>query len=221
MRHCLLPLFAAIAFQACGGTPQTAGDATTKTAAAPNHTQSQTADAANAAPTNPAPAATTPTMNKNDVYSLSTASLDGKPAKLADYRGKVTLVVNVASECGYTPQYAGLQKLHAELSGRGFAVLGFPSNEFGSQEPGTPEQIQKFCSTKYSVTFPMFAKCATKPGNEQSPVYAALASATGKSPNWNFCKYLVGKQGEVIAFYPSKVAPDDAELRAAIEKALK
>jgi glutathione peroxidase len=160
-------------------------------------------------------------MTKNDVYSLSTATLDGKPAKLADYRGKVTLVVNVASECGYTPQYAGLQKLHAEMSGRGFAVLGFPSNEFGGQEPGSPEQIQKFCSTKYSVTFPLFAKCATKPGAEQSPVYAALAGATGKSPNWNFCKYLVGKQGEVIAFYPSKVAPDDAELRAAIEKALK
>jgi glutathione peroxidase len=160
-------------------------------------------------------------MTKNDVYSLSTATLDGKPAKLADYRGKVTLVVNVASECGYTPQYAGLQKLHAEMSGRGFAVLGFPSNEFGGQEPGSPEQIQAFCTTKYSVTFPLFAKCATKPGAEQSPVYAALSGATGKSPNWNFCKYLVGKQGEVIAFYPSKVAPDDAELRAAIEKALK
>lgn len=215
MRHCLLPLFAVAA---CGGTPHQ----TTNTD--PVNPVPAAADAASANPTNnpTTPAAVAaPAMTKNDVYSLSTATLDGKPKNLADYRGKVTLVVNVASECGYTPQYAGLQKLHTELSGRGFAVLGFPSNEFGGQEPGSPEQIQSFCSTKYSVTFPLFAKCATKPGAEQSPVYAALAGATGKSPNWNFCKYLVGKQGEVIAFYPSKVAPDDAELRAAIEKALK
>lgn len=219
MRHCLLPLFAvAVAVAACGGSPHEAASSD------PAKPVPAAADAASAnptnTPTNPA-AAAAPAMNKNDVYSLSTATLDGKPKNLADYRGKVTLVVNVASECGYTPQYAGLQKLHAELSGRGFAVLGFPSNEFGGQEPGSPEQIQSFCSTKYSVTFPLFAKCATKPGAEQSPVYAALSGATGKSPNWNFCKYLVGKQGEVIAFYPSKVAPDDAELRAAIEKALK
>ena len=219
MRHCLLPLFAA-AVAACGGSPQQT-NSTDPAKPAPTAADAASANAPSPTtkPTTPA-AAAAPAMTKNDVYSLSTATLDGKPKNLADYRGKVTLVVNVASECGYTPQYAGLQKLHNELSGRGFAVLGFPSNEFGGQEPGSPEQIQAFCTSKYSVTFPLFTKSATKPGAEQSPVYAALAGATGKSPNWNFCKYLVGKQGEVIAFYPSKVGPDDAELRAAIEKAL-
>jgi len=157
----------------------------------------------------------------NNVYALRTETLDGKPADLASYSGKVTLIVNVASECGYTPQYAGLQKLHAEFEGRGFAVLGFPSNEFGGQEPGGPEQIAQFCSSKYGVQFPMFSKIETKAGAKQSPVYAALNGATGKLPNWNFCKYLVGKDGQPIAFYPSKVAPDSPELRAAIESALK
>jgi len=155
-----------------------------------------------------------------DFYSLRTNSLEGQPVDLASFRGKVTLVVNVASECGYTPQYAGLQRLHDELASRGFAVLGFPSNEFGKQEPGTPEQIRAFCTTKYAVQFPLFAKCETKPGAGQSPVFAALGKATGSTPNWNFCKYLVGKDGAVLGFYPSKIAPDDATLRAAIEKAL-
>ena len=164
--------------------------------------------------------AATPAPAMNDVYALSTATLAGQPADLASYRGKVTLVVNVASECGYTPQYKGLQKLHEEYAAKGFAVLGFPSNEFGGQEPGSAEQIQQFCSKNYGVTFPLFAKCATKPGAGQSPVYAALQQATGKSPNWNFCKYLVGKDGKPIAFYASRTAPDDTELRAAIDKAL-
>jgi glutathione peroxidase len=167
-----------------------------------------------------APATATPAPAMTNVYSLASDSLAGKPVALADFRGKVTLVVNVASECGYTPQYQGLQKLHEEFAGKGFAVLGFPSNEFGGQEPGSPEQIAQFCSKNYGVTFPMFAKCATKPGAGQSPVYAALQQATGKSPNWNFCKYLVGKDGAPIAFYASRTAPNDAELRAAIEKAL-
>ncbi len=156
-----------------------------------------------------------------DFYSLRTNSLDGKPVDLATYRGKVTLVVNVASECGFTPQYTGLQKLHGELKGRGFAVLGFPSNDFGGQEPGTPEQIQKFCTTKYAVDFPLFAKVQTKAGEGQSPTYKLLGDAAGKLPNWNFCKYLVGKDGKVISFHASKVAPDDKDLRAAIEAALK
>ncbi|MFO1029500.1 MAG: glutathione peroxidase [Planctomycetota bacterium] len=156
-----------------------------------------------------------------DFYSLRTNSLEAAPVDLASFRGKVTLVVNVASECGYTPQYAGMQRLHDEFADRGFAVLGFPSNEFGKQEPGTPEQIRAFCTTKYSVKFPLFAKCETKPGPNQSPVFAALGTATGSTPNWNFCKYLVGRDGAVLGFYPSKVAPDDATLRAAIEKALR
>ena len=155
-----------------------------------------------------------------DVYSLSTSALDGTPVDLAIYRGKVTLVANVASECGYTPQYTGLQKLHAELKDRGFAVLGFPSNDFGAQEPGTPDQIRDFCTTKYQVGFPLFAKVQTKTGPGQSPVYALLGAAAGKLPNWNFCKYLVGKDGTVLSFHPSKQAPDDPALRAAIEAAL-
>ena len=100
-------------------------------------------------------------------------------------------------------------------------MLGFPSNEFGGQEPGSPTQIREFCTSKYHVTFPLFAKIATKPGAEQSPVYKALGDATGKSPNWNFCKYLVGKDGAVLGFYPSKVAPDAPELRTAIDQALR
>lgn len=190
-------LLLAVALAACGSSPTT--DAATPTAA---------------------PAAAPAPAMKNDVYSLPASTLAGQPADLASYRGKVTLVVNVASECGYTPQYKGLQKLHEEYAAKGFAVLGFPSNEFGGQEPGSAEQIQQFCSKNYGVTFPLFAKCATKAGAGQSPVYAALQQATGKSPNWNFCKYLVGKDGAPIAFYASRTAPDDAELRAAIEKAL-
>lgn len=156
-----------------------------------------------------------------DFYSLRTQALDGSPADLAAFRGKVTLVVNVASACGYTPQYAGLQKLHAELKGRGFAVLGFPSNDFGAQEPGTPEQIREFCTTKYQVDFPLFGKVQTKTGAGQSPVYEWLGKESGKLPNWNFCKYLVGKDGKVIAFHASKTAPDDTALRAAIDAALR
>ena len=172
----------------------------------------------------PKEAATTPAPTKADpmnFYSLKTTSLDGSPADLAAYRGKVTLVVNVASECGFTPQYSGLEKLHSELKGRGFAVLGFPSNDFGGQEPGTPQQIRDFCTTKYHVDFPLFGKVQTKAGAGQSPIYAMLSEATGKLPNWNFCKYLVGKDGKVISFHPSKTTPDDAALRTAIEAALR
>ena len=129
-------------------------------------------------------------------------------------------MVNVASRCGYTNQYAGLQELHEELSAQGFAVLGFPSNEFGGQEPGSPEQIQQFCTSEFGVTFPMFAKSEVKPGDGQSPVYAFLQEQTNEVPGWNFCKYLVGKDGQVIAFYSSAVTPDAAELRKAIDKAL-
>ena len=153
------------------------------------------------------------------LYDVKTQTLDRKPADLGQFRGKVTLAVNVASECGFTPQYQGLQALHDELAGRGFAVLGFPSNEFGGQEPGSPEQIQTFCERNYGVTFPLFAKLATKPGAEQSPVYAFLTPG-GDAPNWNFCKYLVGKNGEVRGFFPSNVKPSDPELRKAIDEAL-
>ena len=152
-------------------------------------------------------------------YDLKTNTLLGKPADLATYRGKVTLVVNVASYCGYTPQYKGLEQLHRDLQGQGFAVLGFPSNDFGEQEPGSAEEIAQFCKLTYDVTFPMFAKVVTVPGPKQSPIYTFLG-ASGHLPAWNFSKYLIGKDGRIIAFYPSDVTPESPELRRAITKAL-
>lgn len=154
------------------------------------------------------------------LHALKVQVLDGGETELSKYRGDVLLVVNVASECGLTPQYEGLEALHRELSGRGFQVLGFPSNDFGGQEPGTPAQIRQFCTDRYQVSFPMFGKVVTKAGAEQSPVYAYLSGATGKLPGWNFGKYLVGRDGKAIAFFESRVKPDDPEMRAAIEKAL-
>jgi len=158
-------------------------------------------------------------MGTGSFYDLKVTTLDGKPADLAAYRGKVVLVVNVASQCGYTPQYAGLEKLHRELAPKGFAVLGFPSNDFGGQEPGTAEEIATFCKRTYDVTFPMFAKVVTKAGPDQSPVYTFLGES-GSLPQWNFSKYLVDRDGKVEAFFPSRVAPDAPELRAVIEREL-
>ena len=152
-------------------------------------------------------------------YDLQTATLDGKPGNLAQYKGKVSLVVNVASKCGYTPQYEGLEKLQREMKSKGFNVLGFPSNDFGGQEPGTAQEIATFCRLTYDVTFPMFEKVVTTPGREQSPVYAFLGRS-GNLPAWNFSKYVVDKQGRVVAFFPSQVTPEDPALRAAIAKAL-
>jgi glutathione peroxidase len=154
------------------------------------------------------------------IYSLSTRALNGAPFALSSLSGKVTLAVNVASECGYTPQYAGLQALHDELKGRGFSVLGFPCNDFGRQEPGGPEQIASFCERNYGVTFPLFEKVVVKAGPDQSPIYAELSRATGKLPAWNFGKYVIGRDGEVTAYFEPKVAPNAAELRGAIEAAL-
>jgi glutathione peroxidase len=152
------------------------------------------------------------------LYDLTASTLAGQPQPLSAYRGKVSLVVNVASACGFTPQYAGLEKLFEEYRQKGLVVLGFPSNEFGAQEPGTAEEIQTFCETKFGVKFPMFEKIATQ-GAAQSPVYQFL-TAQHAPPKWNFHKYLVGKNGEVLASFPSKVAPDSAELRQAIDQAL-
>ncbi len=163
----------------------------------------------------PNPAAAAPTFHAFEVEGL-----DGKRRDLADWRGKVVLVVNTASECGYTPQYEGLQKLHEKLSARGFAVLGFPSNDFGGQEPGSAAQIQDFCSTRFHVTFPLFAKVQVKAGAGQAPLFTWLGTAAGKLPAWNFSKYLIGKDGQVIAFWPSKTTPQDPEVLAAVEKAL-
>jgi glutathione peroxidase len=152
-------------------------------------------------------------------YDLKTNALDGKPGNLSQYKGQVTLVVNVASKCGYTPQYEGLEKLQREMKGKNFNVLGFPSNDFGGQEPGTAQEIATFCKLTYDVTFPMFEKLVTKKGPDQSPIYTFLGQS-GELPAWNFSKYLVDKQGKVVAFFPSKVTPEDPALRAAIAKAL-
>jgi glutathione peroxidase len=135
------------------------------------------------------------------------------------FEGKVLLVVNTASKCGYTPQYEGLEKLHRELADQGFAVLGFPSNDFMGQEPGSEEEIREFCTNTYGVQFPMFQKVSVK-GKDADPLFVELAKATGQEPGWNFHKYLIGKDGEVIQSFPSRVKPDSEELRKAIEAAL-
>jgi glutathione peroxidase len=153
-------------------------------------------------------------------YELPARTLDGKPASLAQYRGSVSLVVNVASFCGYTPQYAGLEKLYREMKGKGVNVLGFPSNDFGGQEPGTAQEIATFCRTNYDVTFPLFEKVITRSGAGQSPIYAFLGRS-GNLPAWNFSKYVIGRDGKVVAFFPSGVTPEDPRLRAAIANALR
>ena len=152
-------------------------------------------------------------------YRMTAQTLEGEEMNLASLGGKVTLIVNVASQCGYTGQYEGLQALHAEFADRGFSVVGFPSNQFGGQEPGSAAEIRQFCSERYNVTFPMLAKGDVK-GASQSPVYSFLEEQTGEVPGWNFCKYLIGKDGQVISFYKSNVAPDSDELRKAIEAAM-
>jgi glutathione peroxidase len=152
-------------------------------------------------------------------YAMSTTRLSGQPVDLKEYDGKVALVVNTASKCGFTPQYKGLQALYSELNPRGFVILGFPSNDFGGQEPGTAEEIKQFCELNYKVTFPMFSKVVTKAGPDQSPIYGWLGQ-TGNLPKWNFSKYLIGRDGKVLAFFPSNVAPESPELRQAIEQAL-
>jgi glutathione peroxidase len=152
-------------------------------------------------------------------YDLKTMTLDGKAGNLAQYKGKVSLVVNVASKCGYTPQYAGLEKLQRDMKDKGFNVLGFPSNDFGGQEPGTAQEIATFCKLTYDVTFPMFEKVVTRSGADQSSVYTFLGSS-GHLPAWNFSKYVIDKQGKIVAFFESKVTPEHPDLRAAIAKAL-
>jgi len=155
------------------------------------------------------------------LYDLKVNTLEGKPADLAQYKGHVTLVVNVASKCGFTPQYKGLEALYKKYEGQGFFILGFPSNDFKNQEPGTPEQIAQFCTDKYGVTFPLFEKVdVLKTLPTQSPVYQFL-TAKNPEPSWNFCKYLIDKNGQVLQFYPSKVKPEDKQLTDAIEAALK
>jgi len=155
------------------------------------------------------------------LYDLKVKTLDGQPADLAQYKGHIVLVVNVASKCGFTPQYKGLEALYTKYKDQGFFILGFPSNDFHQQEPGTPEEIQKFCTDKYGVSFPLFEKVdVLKTLPTQAPIYQFLTTKFPQ-PSWNFCKYLIDKNGQVVEFYPSKVKPEDKQLTDAIETALK
>jgi glutathione peroxidase len=153
-------------------------------------------------------------------WDLKTHSLSGDPIDLADWKGKVALVVNVASKCGLTPQYEGLQTLYQEMEEEGFVILAFPSNDFLGQEPGTPEEIQEFCSTNYAVTFPLLEKVKVK-GKDKSGIYQWLTSSGLEEPTWNFTKYLIGRDGRIIARYNPKTKPDDEDMVAAIRTALK
>ena len=161
----------------------------------------------------------TPPPMPDSLYSFQVHTLAGEPRSLDLYKGKISLVVNLASKCGFTPQYKGLEALYEKYKDRGFVILGFPSNDFGGQEPGTPQEIQTFCSTTYQVTFPLFEKVVTKAGPEQAPIYTFL-TATHDAPKWNFTKYLIDRDGHVIASFPSKVTPDDPALVGAIEAEL-
>jgi glutathione peroxidase len=177
------------------------------------------------------------------IEQIPVKTIDGKSSSLGDYTGKVRLVINVASKCGLTPQYEGLEALYRKYKGKGFEILGFPANEFMAQEPGTDEEIQSFCSTKYDVTFPLFSKIVVK-GEGQHPLYAALTSARpeakkvpgtdmraklvgyGMDPGpadqilWNFEKFLVNRNGEVVDRFAPDVTPDSALLVEAIERQL-
>lgn len=146
--------------------------------------------------------------------------IDGNEVSLADFRGKALLIVNVASKCGFTPQYKGLEALHEKFAKDGFAVLGFPSNDFGAQEPGNEAEIKQFCSLKYEVTFPMFSKVKVK-GADKAPVYDALTKAAGGEVKWNFTKFLIGKNGEVVERFESDVDPMSQKLVSAVEKAIR
>jgi glutathione peroxidase len=144
---------------------------------------------------------------------------DEAPQSLCQYSGKVVLVVNTASYCGFTPQYEGLEALYAKYSAQGLVVLGFPSNDFGQQEPGQAKEIADFCFNTYGVKFPMFGKSVVK-GRDANPLFAALAKATGKAPGWNFHKYLIDRQGKPVASFDSDVTPTSALLVGSVEKAL-
>ena len=160
------------------------------------------------------------TSAPSSVYDFEALSIDGKPAHLSTQRGKVMLIVNTASQCGFTPQFGGLEVLWEKYRDKGLVVLGFPSNEFGAQEPGSPQDILSFCSMRYGVTFPLFSKIETRPSSSQSPVYALLSTQTGELPTWNFGKYVVGRDGKARRFFGASTRPDDPSLLAEIERAL-
>ncbi len=158
------------------------------------------------------------------VYDFTLNSIDGQATPLASFKGKVVLLVNVASRCGYTPQYAALETLYEKYKDRGFVIVGIPANNFGAQEPGTNQEIKTFCTSKYHVTFPMMAKVSVK-GSDITPLYQFLTDKsahpkTGGEIGWNFTKFLVDGDGKVVDRFDSKVEPESPEVSAAIEKAL-
>jgi glutathione peroxidase len=169
-------------------------------------------------------AATAFAAGANSIYNFTMKSIDGQQVNLNDFKGKVVMVVNVASRCGYTPQYTALEAIYEKYKDKGFVIVGVPANNFAQQEPGTNEEIKKFCSTKYNVTFPMMAKVSVK-GDDKTPLYQYLTSATDDPQfagdiKWNFTKFLVGRDGQLVARFEPAVTPDSAQVQTAIESAL-
>ena len=167
---------------------------------------------------------TTLMATEKTIYDFTLSSIDGQPAPLSSFKGKIVLLVNVASRCGYTPQYTALESIYEKYKGRGFVIVGIPANNFGAQEPGSNQEIKTFCTSKYHVTFPMMAKVSVK-GSDITPLYQFLTDKaahpkTGGEIGWNFTKFLVGPDGKVIARFDSEVEPDSAQVTSAIEKAL-
>src|SRR5271155_4866185 len=158
------------------------------------------------------------------IYDFTLPSIDGQPLPLSNFKGKVVLVVNVASRCGFTPQYTALESIYEKYKDQGFVILGFPANNFGAQEPGTNQEIKTFCQTKYSVTFPMYAKVSVK-GDDQTPLYKYLTTKANPALvgeiKWNFTKFLVDRNGNVVQRFEPDVTPDSPEVLAAIQQALK
>jgi glutathione peroxidase len=158
------------------------------------------------------------------IYDFTLNSIDGQPAPLSAYKGKVVMLVNVASRCGFTPQYTALEFIYEKYKDRGFVIVGIPANNFGAQEPGTNEEIKTFCSTKYNVKFPMMSKVSVK-GHDKTPLYQYLTDksanpTTGGDIQWNFTKFLIGADGQIVARFEPKTTPDSPEVTSAIETAL-
>jgi glutathione peroxidase len=167
---------------------------------------------------------TTAMAMEKTIYDFTLNSIDGQPTPLSTFKGRIVLLVNVASRCGYTPQYTALESIYEKYKGRGFVIVGIPANNFGGQEPGSNQEIKTFCTAKYHVTFPMMAKVSVK-GSDITPLYQFLTDKTahpdtGGEIGWNFTKFLVGPDGKVLARFDSKVEPDSLQVTSAIEKAL-
>ncbi len=164
------------------------------------------------------------TFAASNIYDFTLPSIDGTPMPLSQFKGKVVLMVNVASQCGYTPQYTALEAIYEKYKAQGFVIVGFPANNFGAQEPGTNEEIKTFCSRKYSVTFPLYSKVSVK-GDDETPLYQYLTKQTAPPISgeikWNFTKFLVDKNGKVVQRFEPAVTPDSPEVVSAVEKLLK